>query len=143
MIIKNVFGVLGPLLVLLAFLPVSAAAQNRDKAMIEEQLRRVMAKEAPLSEADVKIYLENIKPIFRLSRNPALQKETIAAIGRWSENRFAYVAVKMAVGMSMLIRPDDPRNAAAPDFAKPTAGEMELIRGYRDELLRAAESASR
>ncbi|MGL4207998.1 MAG: hypothetical protein ACRCTY_01285 [Candidatus Adiutrix sp.] len=105
-----------------------------------EQLRQIMAAESQLTEDDVKIYLDNIKIIFQLSQSPEEARSVLSRIPAWSENRFTYVTTKMGVGMSMLLRPDDPRNEAAPDFAKPTAREMDLIQRYKIDLTNAVEN---
>lgn len=123
-------------LVILAFAVTSAPAQD-DKDRIERELEKTMSLQSPLVEDDVKLYLANVEPIFRLRFEPEKLIDTIKAIGAWPEDRFAYVTTKMAVGMSLIMRPDDARNQVVPDFARPTPVELALIKRYQDELTRA------
>ena len=117
-----------------------ALAQS-DQEKIQQQLESAMAKEGPLTDEDIRIYLANIDPIFRLRSEPARLSETVRNIGGWSEGRFAYVTTKVAVGMSLLLRPGDSRNNGLPAFARPSNQEMELLRRYQEELSREMEAA--
>lgn len=108
---------------------------------IQQQLETLMIRQPPLTEDDVRLYLANAEPIYRLRDEPDRLPETIKAIGGWPEDRFAYVTTKIAVGLSFLIRPDDPRSAGLPDFVRPTPDELTLIKRYQDELTRALERA--
>ncbi|UQZ89031.1 hypothetical protein C4J81_07390 [Deltaproteobacteria bacterium Smac51] len=118
----------------------TALAQTKEKARLSRELQRTMSRETPLAEEDYRTYMANLEAIFSLRQSPERASEVAAAIPGWSESRFAYVTTKMAVGMSMLLKPDDPRNAAAPDFAKPDTREMALIKRHKDELVKAVES---
>ncbi len=124
----------------------SAAAQTppalteADKARLSRELSRSMAREAPLTEDDYRLYLANLEKIFALRQAPEEALAAAAGISGWSESRFAYVTTKMAVGMSMVLKPDDPRNLEIPDFARPTEREMALIRLHRDELVKSMEA---
>lgn len=117
----------------------AAGAADKPKA---EELERAMRFEAPLAEADLRLYLANLPAIFSLRGQPDKAAETAAAIPGWTQNRFAYVTTKMAVGLSLLLRPDDARTAAVPAFAKPTAQEMALIKSHQDEVVKALEALS-
>ncbi len=134
------------LLVCAAAAPVFAetlAAQtqtDKEKTSLSRELARSMAREAPLTEDDYRLYLANLEAIFALRQSPERAPDLAAAIPAWSESRFAYVTTKMAVGMSMILKPDDPRNLAVPDFARPTEREMALIRLHRDELVKSVEA---
>ena len=123
-------------LLLLASPP--AAAQT-EQAQLYERLAGVMAREQPLADEDIRIYLENAEAIFRLRFEPGKLDETAAAISAWTPGRFAYVTTKVAVGMAQLLRPDDQRNLNVPEFAKPTAPEATVIRRAQDELTRTME----
>jgi len=116
----------------------TAAAQT-EQAQLNERLAQVMSQEQPLADADVRLYLENAENIYRLRFEPEKLDETAAAINAWTPGRFAYVTTKMAVGMSLLLRPDDPRNLNVPEFAKPSPPEMTVIRRAQDELTRTME----
>ena len=122
-------------------LAVSPASAQSDQEKIQQQLESAMAKEGPLTDEDVRIYLANIDPIFRLRTEPARLGETVRSIGGWSESRFAYVTTKIAVGMSLLLRPGDSRNNGLPAFAKPDTQEMALLKRYQEELSREMEAA--
>jgi GH18 family chitinase len=119
----------------------SPASAQSDQEKIQQQLESLMAKESPLSEEDVRIYLANVDPIFRLRAEPGRLGETARSIGGWSESRFAYVTTKIAVGMSLLLRPTDARHSGIPAFARPDAQEMALLRRYQEELGREMEAA--
>lgn len=108
---------------------------------IQQQLEKIMISQPPLTEDDVRLYLANAEPIYRLRDEPGRLPETIKAIGGWLDDRFAYVTTKIAVGLSLLIRPDDPRNTGLPAFVRPTPDELTLIKRYQDELTRALERA--
>ncbi len=108
---------------------------------ILQQLEKLMIRQPPLTEDDVRLYLSNAEPIYRLRDDPGRLPETVKAIGGWPEDRFAYVTTKVAVGLSLLVRPDDPRHAGLPEFVRPTADELTLIKRYQDELTRALERA--
>ncbi len=99
-----------------------------------------MARQEPLSENDIRIYLENVELIYQLRFEPDRLAEAVKTISAWTEGRFAYVTTKMATGMSMLMRPGDARNNAIPEFAKPTAQEQALIRRHQEALSRAMEA---
>ncbi|KXS56369.1 MAG: hypothetical protein AMR96_03040 [Candidatus Adiutrix intracellularis] len=122
----------------LSGLLVPAAAQD-EQDLVYERLAQIMVKEQPLADEDVRIYIENAESIYRLRFEPEKLNETIKSINSWTENRFAYVTTKMAVGMSQLIRPEDPRNTSIPEFAKPSPPEIAVIRRAQDELTRTME----
>jgi hypothetical protein len=123
---------------LLLGMPSPAEAQT-EEALLQERLAQVMAKEQPLADADVRLYLENAEAIYRLRFEPEKLDETAAAISAWTPGRFAYVTTKIAVGMSQLLRPDDQRNLNVPEFAKPSPPEVTVIRRAQDELTRTME----
>ncbi len=114
--------------------------REKEKARLSRELARSMAREAPLTEDDYRLYLASLEAIFALSQSPERAPDTAAAISAWSESRFAYVTTKMAVGMALILKPDDPKNLAIPDFARPTEREMALIRLHRDELVKSVEA---
>lgn len=116
---------------------VAAAAADRTPAA---ELERVMRFEPALAEADVRLYLANLPAIFALRQQPGQAQAVASSIQGWTENRFAYVTTKMAVGLNTLLKPEDPRNAAAPAFAKPTAAELALIKSHQDELVKGLEA---
>jgi hypothetical protein len=116
-----------------------ALAQN-DQENLQGTLARSMARQAPLSDDDIRTYLRYVEPIYRLRFEPDRQNELIRTINIWDENRFAYVTTKMAVGMSLLMRPSDARNNAIPDFARPSRTELELIKSHQDELAQHMDS---
>jgi hypothetical protein len=116
-----------------------ALAQN-NREQFQAPLARSMARQLPLSEDDVSTYLRYAEQIYHLRFAPNNQEALIRTINIWDENRFAYVTTKMAVGMSLLMRPSDTRNNAIPGFARPTAGELELIKRHQDELARQMDS---
>jgi len=130
-----------PLLVLMAlFLAAAApAGAQTEEAQLYERLAQVMAQEQPLADADVRVYLENAEAIYRLRFEPEKMNETAAAISAWTPGRFAYVTTKIAVGMSLLLRPDDQRNLNVPEFAKPSPPEVTVIRRVQEELARTME----
>jgi len=107
---------------------------------LQYMLERSMARQAPLASDDIRTYLKYVDPIYRLRFEPDRQTEVIREINFWDENRFAYVTTKMAVGMSLLLRPDDSRNKSIPNFARPTPAELTMIKTYQDELGKAMES---
>lgn len=115
-------------------------AQDAEKSRLSRALERSMSREAPLSEDDYKIYMANLRDIFALSQAPQGAAELAKNINSWSENRFAYVSTKMAVGLSLLLKPEDPRNQQIPAFARPSEQEMRIIRNHRDELVKAMET---
>ncbi|MDR3038628.1 MAG: hypothetical protein LBV21_05000 [Candidatus Adiutrix sp.] len=117
----------------------SAAAQTNDQALLNEQLAKVMAQEQPLSDEDVRIYLENAEAIYRLRFEPEKMEETAKSITAWTPGRFAYVTTKMAVGLSQLLRPEDQRGLNIPEFARPSPPEYTVIRRAQDELIRTME----
>lgn len=123
----------------LALSPGLALAQN-DQAALQGSLERSMARQAELTDEDVKTYLKYADPIYRLRFEPERQDEVIREINFWDENRFAYVTTKMAVGMSLLLRPGDARNNSIPNFARPKPEELNLIRRHQDELIRTMDS---
>jgi len=110
-----------------------------EEVQLYERLAQVMTQEQPLADADVRLYLENAEAIYRLRFEPEKLDETAAAINAWTPSRFAYVTAKIAVGMSQLLRPDDPRNLSVPEFVKPSPHEMTIIRRAQDELTRTME----
>lgn len=116
-----------------------ALAQN-DQDKIQGSLARSMLRQAPLSNDDILTYLKYVEPIYQLRFTPNRQGDVVRAINVWDENRFAYVTTKMAVGMSILMRPGDARNNAIPDFARPSQPELELIKSHQDELARQMDS---
>ncbi|MDR1044827.1 MAG: hypothetical protein LBP33_06885 [Candidatus Adiutrix sp.] len=124
---------------LMAAVPPASAQSDQEK--IQQQLESAMAKESPLGEEDVRIYLANVDSIFRLQVEPGRLGETARNIGGWSESRFAYVTTKIAVGMSLLLRPTDSRNSGIPAFARPDTQETALLRRYQEELSREMEAA--
>lgn len=126
-------------LLFLVLIPTSALAQEQQNNThtIEQELQKIMAQQAPLVEDDIRFYLTNVDPIFRLRFEPDKLADTIASIGVWPEERFVYVTTKMAVGMSLIMRFGDPRNNDIPDFVRPTDEERKLIEKYKDELTRA------
>lgn len=120
-------------------LAVCLEAQDKPGSPLARELQRSMSRETPLTEDDYRLYQANLDKIFALRQNPEQAREVAAAIG-WSESRFAYVSTKMAVGMSMLLKPEDPRNQAVPPFAQPTDREMSIISNHRDELVKSVEA---
>ena len=122
----------------LGLMSVPASAQS-DLETINQQLEKAMSRETPLTEEDIRLYLANVDPIYRLRFEPERLPDTVKAINGWTENRFAYVTTKISVGMSILLRADDPRNAAVPVFARPSQQELALLRRYQEDLTRAIE----
>ena len=120
------------------FLPTWAVAQE-DVQRATQELKKIMTQEEPLNENDVRLYLTNADPIYRLRFEPDKLEETILAIGGWSEQRFTYVTIKMAVGMSQLMNPDDFRHQDVMGFAQPSPQELAVIMAHQDELNRVME----
>ena len=118
--------------------PASELRAQNDLSRIQGLLENSMAKQTILTEDDVKTYLTHIESIYLLRFDPARVDEVIRETG-WTEDRFAYVTTKMAVGMSVLLRPDDPRNRSIPDFAQPSGAEKSIIRRYQEDLARTME----
>ena len=126
------------LLTLTLALAASPAAAQDDQTLIQEQWAQVLAREQPLAEMDIRIYLENAEAIYRLRFEPEKAEETAAAIKAWTTSRFTYVTTKMAVGLHQLLRPGE--DLKLPEFAKPSAPEQTLIRQNREALVRTLES---
>ena len=128
--------------VFLAWHPNPASAQSADEIlfMMQEQLMVTMNKEPPLTEEDIKTYIDHAEAIYRLRYESDKLGSVVIEIDPWTEARFAYVTTKMAVGMFSLMRPDDPRNRQLPEFSKPTPQEMELIKRHQSELTKTMES---
>ncbi len=120
------------------WLTAPASAQS-DLIKIQQALEKTMVGQEPLTEDDVRTYLTNVEAIYRLRFEPDRMPEAIKATDGWTESRFAYVTTKMAVGMSMLMRRDDPRLANLPEFVKPTPAELTLIKQYQEDLGRVME----
>lgn len=121
----------------------SAAAQGISpevSSQMQERLRITMTREPSLTEEDIRIYLTHAEAIYRLRYESAKLGEVVLEINPWTEARFAYVTTKMAVGMLMLMKPDDSRIRNLPEFSRPTRSELELIRRHQDELTRTMES---
>lgn len=118
----------------------SQASAQTELETINQQLEKAMVRETSLTDEDIKLYLLNVEPIYRLRFEPDRLPEVIKAIGGWSENRFAYVTTKISVGMSLILRPDDPRNAGIPAFTRPNQQELALLRRNQDNLTRAIEA---
>lgn len=123
----------------LAPTPGPALAQS-EQAAIQGSLERSMARQELLTDEDIRTYLKYADPIYRLRFEPERQDEVIREINFWDEKRFAYVTTKMAVGMSLLLRPGDARNNSIPGFARPKPEELNLIRRHQDELIRTMDS---
>ncbi len=114
------------------------AAQSSEER-IQMQLNKLMSQELTLTDDDIRIYLANADAIYRLRHDYELLPSVLNGIGAWSPARFAYVTTKMAVGMSLLMTPSDPRNRNLADFMRPTASELDLMRRYQNELTRVME----
>lgn len=121
------------------FISGSGAWAQSDLARIQNMLETSMARQTILTEDDVRVYLAHAESIYELRFDPSKVDEVINETG-WSESRFSYVTTKMSVGMSLLLRPDDPRNASIPDFAKPSGAELGVIRRYQEDLARTMEA---
>lgn len=116
------------------------ALPPNDLQNLQGALARSMARQLPLSEDDVSAYLRYVEQIYLLRFQPDRQSDLIRNISIWDEDRFAYVTTKMALGMSLLLRPGDARNNAIPKFARPSEAELELIKSHQDELARHMDS---
>lgn len=121
------------------FILVPGAWAQSDLPRIQNMLETSMGRETILTENDVRTYLAHAEEIYLLRFDPSGVDEVINRTG-WSANRFSYVTTKMAVGMSLLLRPDDPRNASIPHFAKPSSAEQGVIKSYQEDLARAMET---
>ncbi len=129
------------LLALALLMAAPALAQTTEELVkMQQQLMTTMAREAPLTNEDLRTYLTHAEAIYRLRYEPDKLGDVVRAIDPWTEARFAYVTTKLSVGMFMLMRSDDPRSRSLPEFAKPTEREMELIRRYEDDLTRTMRS---
>lgn len=137
---KKLFLAAAVLLAALVFFPSAPAGAQDDLEKVQAQLEKVMARQEPLSEEDVRVYLENVEIIYQLRFEPDRLAEAVKTVSAWSEGRFAYVTTKMATGMSILMRPGDARNNSIPEFAKPNSQETALIRRHQDALSRAMEA---
>ncbi len=140
---KNIFMTVAAFAALIFLAaPESLKAQEAKIApdRLAKELERAMSRETPLTEDDYRIYMANLDKIFALRQAPERAGQTAAEISDWTPSRFAYVTTKMAVGMSMLLKPDDPKNQAVPAFARPTEREMNLIENHRDELVKSVEA---
>jgi hypothetical protein len=71
-----------------------------------------------------------------LGQNPAQATELMELSG-WTENRLVYSVTKINLGILALFAPENPRLAEAPDFSRPTPGEMATLEGHRDDFFRA------
>ena len=118
--------------------PASELRAQNDLNRIQGLLESSMAKQTILTENDVKTYLAHSESIYLLRFDPARVDEVIKETG-WTGDRFAYVTTKMAVGMSVLLRPDDPRNRSIPSFAQPSGVEKSIIMRYQEALDRTME----
>lgn len=116
------------------------AQGNAELVKIQQQLLKVMARQEPLTAGDIKTYLANAEAIYRLRYEPEKLQEVSEGISAWDDDRFAYVTTKVAVGMSLLMKPDDARNRSLPAFARPTQAELDLIKRHLDELTRAMDA---
>lgn len=127
------------ILALFLWLPPQALMAQSDSARIQNMLESSMAKQTILTDDDVRTYLEHAESIYLLRFDPSKADEVIKETG-WSEGRFAYVTTKMAVGMSLLMRPDAPRNSSIPEFARPSGAELSVIRRFQEDLARTMEA---
>jgi hypothetical protein len=127
-----------PVLIILLGTAFPAEAQT-EQDQLYDRLAQVMSQEQPLAEADIRLYMENAEDIYRLRFEPEKLDETAAAISAWTPGRFVYVTTKIAVGMSQLLRPDDPRTLNVPEFVKPLPLELTIIRRAQDDLTRTME----
>jgi len=119
-----------------------AQAQNITRES-QDRLYKVMDAQEELTEEDVRLYLQHLDAIFKLRFEPDKLDETVRLIGNWPEKRFAYVITKMAAGMALLMKPDDPGNNSIPEFARPTSAELILIKRYQSQLESAMSRAQR
>jgi hypothetical protein len=99
-------------------------------------LYEAMAKEPPLKEADLKVYLTHIQLVMGLGQDPAVANQLMELSG-WTEKRLIYSVTKINLGVLAIFDPDNPKLAVAPEFARPSAQEMETIFGHREDLERA------
>ena len=127
-------------LAMVIFSPSWVLAQGEEQRRASQELRKIMINQELLNANDVRVYLANADAIYRLQFEPDKLQETILATGAWSEQRFIYVTVKMAVGMSQLMNPANfrPQDVSA-NFAQPTPQEMAVIMEHQDELNRTME----
>lgn len=130
-------------LALVVLMASESHAQDASSRQALERLEMVMDQQEELTEDEVKLYLQHVNDIYRLRFEPDRLNETVRLINQWSEKRFAYVTTKMAAGMSILMKPGDPRNNSIPQFARPTSGELALIKRYQDQLDEAMTHAMR
>jgi hypothetical protein len=102
-------------------------------------LFEILAKQPPLMELDLTIYEQNFAALSALNDEPSGLPAFLETTG-WSEDRLIYAATKVGLGLMMIFEPQNPRLKFSPQFAKPTASELELISSHLTPLIKAIES---
>jgi hypothetical protein len=116
--------------------PLAKPAEKPMSARSLAHLYEKMAKEPPLKEADIKIFLAQLPEIMDFGQDPSLMTPVMEISG-WTENRLIYAVTKINLGILALFDPENIRLKEAPDFARPSLYELELLRGHQDEISRA------
>ncbi|MDR2349278.1 MAG: hypothetical protein LBF41_01460 [Deltaproteobacteria bacterium] len=123
------------------FAVASAASAEPAKAKPQSarslaHLHGVLAAEPPLNQNDIDRYIKELPLILSLKDDPGGIHDVLAATG-WTENRLVYVATKVGMGLKLTLETEEEMARGYPAFARPTAGEGQLIL-EREAELRAA-----
>jgi hypothetical protein len=86
----------------------------------------IINREPPLNNVDLDQYVRELSLILELKNNPGKAHELLEKTS-WTEHRLAYVLTKVGVGLIIILDPEGVEGYGFPDFARPTAAEMELI----------------
>jgi hypothetical protein len=93
-----------------------------------------------LAPLDLEYYIINLPLILGMDENPENAQVILEGTG-WTEDRLAYVCVKVGIGLMSIMDQESQRLKRYPYFVTPTAEEMELIVVLEPEISKAYRAA--
>jgi hypothetical protein len=140
-------------LLFFCFISVSLAPTGFNRAFAQDDQKKpittmslahlfeTLSQQPPLMEVDLTFYRDRFSELLLLNDDPSALGKLLETTG-WKEERLIYVATKVGLGLMMILDPENPRLKDAPDFAKPSASELDMISEHLPAITKAIEAVS-
>ncbi len=142
--IKKIAAALLVLTLIISAATVLAQMAPNAAAAIPPEVLEALAKEPPLTQADVEAYLKIMPEMPKAMNDPSILIKAYEGAGL-TEVRFSYVVSKIALAqaMSMGASAEQLGLDRLPEVLRPTEADRELVNKNKEALGKAAEEMTR
>ena len=122
----------------------SSLAQAQTAGPIPPEVLAALAKEPPISQADLDAYLKALPQMLKAMTDEAAAAEMLKTAGM-TDMRFSYVAAKINLAMNLAAgaTPEQLGMSQIPDVIKPTQAEQDLVKKNLPALQKGVEEMTK